>query len=124
MISLLNVKTVGQEQAMDGRMDVSRRKTTEFAAPVFPQKANTVSPKDSTPLNSKDLEETIKNLQSMSDLMDRRIRFNVNRELGKVVISIIDPETNTVVKEIPSKDIQKLQMRMKETLGILVDEKS
>ena len=48
--------------------------------------------------------------------------FNVNEEIDKVVVKIVDPSTNKVIKEIPSEDIQKLQARIRETIGLLVDE--
>jgi flagellar protein FlaG len=71
--------------------------------------------------NSKALDESIRELQRLSDSMDRRVRFNVNEELGRVVVKIVDPDTDKVIKEIPSADIQKLQIRIKETLGLLFD---
>ena len=55
--------------------------------------------------------------------MGRKLQFNVNKELNKVIVKIVDPDTEQVIKEIPSADIQKLQLRLKEVLGLLVDKK-
>jgi flagellar protein FlaG len=70
----------------------------------------------------KDLEKSIRDVQKMSDMMGRKLQFSVNKDLGRVVVKIVDPATNTVVKEIPSQDLQKLAVRMKEASGLLVDE--
>ena len=62
-------------------------------------------------------------LQKMSDLVSaRKVLFNVNDELGSVVVKIVDPNTEQVLKEIPSKDIQNLKIRIRKTIGILFDD--
>jgi len=62
-------------------------------------------------------------LQHMSDMvMNRKLQFNVNSELGSVIVKIVDPNTEQVIKEIPSEDIQKLKIRIRKTIGILFDE--
>jgi flagellar protein FlaG len=71
--------------------------------------------------NSNELEESIRELQKLSNSMDRKVQFKVNEELDRVVVKIVDPATDKVIKEIPSADIQKLQIRIRETLGLLFD---
>ena len=62
-------------------------------------------------------------LQKMSEMVDgRKLQFNVNKELGSVVVKIIDSNTNQVLKEIPSEDMQKLKLRLRKAIGNLFDE--
>ena len=62
-------------------------------------------------------------LQKMSEMVDgRKLQFNVNKELGSVVVTIIDSNTNQVLKEIPSEDMQKLKLRIRKAIGNLFDE--
>lgn len=62
-------------------------------------------------------------LQHMSDMvMNGKLQFNVNSELGSVIVKIVDPNTEQVIKEIPSEDIQKLKIRIRKTIGVLFDE--
>ena len=62
-------------------------------------------------------------LQKMSEMVDgRKIQFNVNKELGSVVVKIVDSNTNQVLKEIPSEDMQKLKLRIRKAIGNLFDE--
>ena len=59
----------------------------------------------------------------MSDMvMNGKLQFNVNSELGSVIVKIVDPNTEQVIKEIPSEDIQKLKIRIRKTIGVLFDE--
>lgn len=71
--------------------------------------------------------ETVKaqaeqHLAEVSSSLGRKVQFNINQELDKVVVMIVDPNTNSVVKEIPSRDVQQLQIRMKQACAVLVDE--
>lgn len=62
-------------------------------------------------------------LQKMSEMVDgRKLQFNVNKELGSVVVKIVDSNTNQVLKEIPSEDMQKLKLRIRKAIGNLFDE--
>jgi flagellar protein FlaG len=119
---------VGQRQATDGQVDKTKgtpRIPQGGSARTESSKAAPMAEKSKEPEHfMKNLEKSIQELQGVSDIMNRRIQFNVNQELDRVVIKIVDPATNTVIKEIPSKDIQNLQQKMKETLGILVDEQT
>ena len=74
---------------------------------------------------AKELEQTqasVKQLQNISDVFGRKLQFNVNEALGKVVVKVIDPSTDKVIKEIPSREIQQMQIRIRETIGFLFDE--
>lgn len=54
--------------------------------------------------------------------MGTKLQFSVNEKLGRIVVSILDPNTNKIIREIPSKDVQKMQVRIRETIGLLFDE--
>ena len=63
-------------------------------------------------------------LQKMYEMVDgRKLQFSVNKELGAVVVRVVDSTTNQVLKEIPSEDIQKLKLRLRKAIGNLFDEK-
>lgn len=89
---------------------------------------NKLSPtsKDVVDNISRDIEQVKKDalqLQKLSDIiMDRKLQFNVNEELGSVVIKIVDPKTDKIIKEIPSEDMQKLKINLRRVMGILFDE--
>ena len=55
-------------------------------------------------------------------VMGRKLRFNVNEELGSIVVKIVDPNTEQVIKEIPSADIQKLKINIRKAIGVIFDD--
>jgi flagellar protein FlaG len=59
--------------------------------------------------NIAELKANSQELQKLSEMVgNRELQFNVDKELGSVVVKVIDTRTNQVLKEIPSEDIQKL----------------
>lgn len=70
-----------------------------------------------------DIKADTQQLQKMSEMVTgRKLQFNVNKELNSVIVTVIDSNTNQVLKEIPSKDIQNLKIRIRKAIGNLFDE--
>ena len=62
-------------------------------------------------------------LQKMTEMVGgNKLLFSVNKELGSVVVSIVDSSTNQVIKQIPSEDMQKLKLRIRKAIGSMFDE--
>ena len=62
-------------------------------------------------------------LQKMTEMVGgNKLQFSVNKELGSVVVSIVDSATNQVIKQIPSEDMQKLKLRLRKAIGSMFDE--
>lgn len=129
--SLMNViGSIGQKMTTDGPVKSSATgKDSRFA-----QNAKSVSEDalisrggseviDSISKTKADIEADAKELQKLSDLvMGTKLQFNVNKELGSVVVKIVDTSTEQVVKEIPSEDMQKLKLRIRKAIGVLFDQ--
>ena len=62
-------------------------------------------------------------LQKLTEMVGgNKLQFSVNKELGSVVVSIVDSTTNQVIKQIPSEDMQKLKLRIRKAIGSMFDE--
>lgn len=62
-------------------------------------------------------------LQKMSELVSgNKLQFNVNKDLNAVVVSVIDASTNQVIKQIPSEDMIKLKLRIRNAIGSVFNE--
>lgn len=128
----MNVTTLGQNLAMDGRIQVNSGAADvirQNAAASKPQVTATVPMADAAHVvqniteNIAQVKEDVRQLQKLSDVvMGRKVQFTVNQELNQVVVAIVDPSTDQVIKEIPSTDIQKLKARIRKTIGLLFDE--
>jgi len=68
------------------------------------------------------LETLVSELQNVASALDRRLSFSVNRDLGQVVVKVIDRKTDKVIKELPPEELQRLHVRIREAIGLLIDE--
>ncbi len=58
--------------------------------------------------------EDIEHIQKVSDIiLGQKTRFSVNEDSGDIVVALIDPRTDTVIREIPSQDEQRLHAKIK-----------
>lgn len=72
--------------------------------------------------NIAEIKEDTKHLEKMSELITgTKVQFNVNKELNEVIVKIVDPNTNQVLKELPSKEIQNLKLRIRKAIGSIFD---
>lgn len=67
-------------------------------------------------------DEYEKTLQAVSDikkllsLFSTKAEFIVNKDINRVVVRIVDKVTNSLIREVPSKEIQNIQKRIKDLL--------
>jgi len=71
-----------------------------------------------------DLEKVQIDLNKMLNslnFLDKKIKLSYNDEINRVIITIMDKQTNEVVKQFPSVEIQNLAVHLKRAIGILFD---
>lgn len=96
-----------------GRMDVSQSQVTGKGVPV----------KASTPPRVPPLQRSKEQVQIALDKLVRNTRFQyeIKDKLGYFVVRIIDNDTDKVIKEIPSKELQKVHSNIERALGLIFD---
>ncbi len=55
-------------------------------------------------------------------IKNTRFRYSINEKIDSFVVKIIDKDTDKVVKEIPSRELQKLHENLREAIGIFIDQ--
>ena len=75
------------------------------------------------PLGSGGIRKAVAQLEKMVAQFNRRFDISVNENINRIVVKVIDTETDKVIKEIPPEEIQHLLFRLQEMMGLLVDEK-
>ena len=55
-------------------------------------------------------------------IRNTRFQYDIRDELGYFVVRIIDRDTDKVIREIPSKELQKVHEDIEQILGLLFDE--
>jgi flagellar protein FlaG len=83
-----------------------------------PQSAE-ARPREAAPV---DIDQTVKDIERISLAFNKKLRFTVDSRLEEVIVKVIDPETDKVIKELPPEELQRLHLRLKEMIGLLFDE--
>ena len=73
-------------------------------------------------LTDAEVERMVQEIQRATTIAGNKLNFTIDKQLDELVVKVIDPDTDKVIKEIPPVALQKLQIRMKETFGLLFDE--
>lgn len=74
-------------------------------------------------LDAKELANDLK-ISKPIDLIDHKVHLSVNKAINRVIITVVDKESNEVVKEFPCEEIQNLAAHLKEAIGLLFDEEA
>ena len=70
----------------------------------------------------RDIDAAVRDLERISLAFNKKLRFTVDQQLNEVIVKVIDPETDKVIKELPPKELQRLHLKLKEMVGLLFDE--
>jgi flagellar protein FlaG len=62
-------------------------------------------------------------LAAIAPALNQRLEFSFHKELGQVVVKIIDRQTDTVIKELPPTEFQRVHVALREAIGLLIDKK-
>lgn len=52
----------------------------------------------------------------------KELRYNMNEQLDQVIVTVVDPSTDKIIKEIPSAEVQEMKIRIKNAIGSFIDE--
>ena len=65
-------------------------------------------------VSDKDIEKEVQNLQEFSKLQGWTVNFSVEKELEQVVIKVMDANTKSMIRQIPSEELLAISKRLKE----------
>ena len=125
--SSMQKATAGVEQSASrgtsAKMEAETRKATMDAMQKAVQRQA-----QETAQTQKGLEEQRKEMMSLVEEMNRnmsplstKIRFGFNETLSGLYVNVMDAETNSVIRQIPSEDAIQLVNKMREVVGMLFD---
>lgn len=100
-----------------------KNSTTKIRKSIEDTKRAAQALKDAQTLDEdyKNALSTLEDIKNFSELFSNRAEFSVNKEINRVIIRIIDSNTNDTIKEIPSAEMQHIQKRIKDLLSLLFD---
>jgi flagellar protein FlaG len=74
-------------------------------------------------LNRPALESQMRTLEKTFLAFNHRVKLSINEVIDQLVIKVVDSDTDKLIKEIPPEEIQHMIAKIKETIGLLVDQK-
>ena len=117
----ISLNALGPRVTMDGQITADRNVKQKYVPETLP--TSTPAPATVSKPKLESVKAEIERVQAeISSRLGTKVQFNVNQELGKVIVKVVDPSTDKVIREIPSEDVQALQIKMKHISALLVDE--
>lgn len=74
------------------------------------------------PAENMDVEGVVKNLNNIAKNFNEKVQFSFHDKTNRIIIKVINSDTNEVVREIPAKYSIKLLEHFQEYMGLFVDE--
>jgi flagellar protein FlaG len=62
-------------------------------------------------------------MEQVSQTFNRKLQFVVDQQSKEVIVKVIDRNTDKVIKVLPPEELQRLHRKLKETIGLLFNEK-
>jgi flagellar protein FlaG len=79
---------------------------------------------NSSQVNNKiniDVSEALKNTINVARTFNRQIHFSFHKELGKMIVKIVDSQNNKVIRQMPSDELVELAIKAKNFKGLLLN---
>jgi flagellar protein FlaG len=72
-----------------------------------------------------ELKQAVEQIQGQLDSMNISLQYSVYGENdNKIAVKVVDRDTGKVIREIPAKEMQALQVKMSELVGMIFDHKT
>ena len=69
------------------------------------------------------IEKSLKDIEQVISHFNRRFKIRLDDEINRIIIKVIDRDTDKIIKVIPPEEIQHLIAKINEMMGLLVDKK-
>lgn len=95
----------------------------EINKKVFNNAAEKVNAEKEQKKKVEEVENAVKVLNESLKSLDIKREFMVDKELGRVVVRLIDKENGDTIKQLPTEEALKLARNIKEMVGLMLDER-
>jgi flagellar protein FlaG len=70
-----------------------------------------------------DIHRVAADIEQVSQTFNKKLQFIVDQRSQEVIVKVIDRNTDKVIKVLPPEELQRLHRKLKETIGLLFNEK-
>mgnify|MGYP006299795705 CR=1 FL=1 len=107
--SLINTQGTGQFQLSKGADQVTEARKQKADADVSDSARQQIQP-----------EELLQQINALTEEGMYSVRFENDKQAGELVVKIVDPETDEVIRQIPPEELINLTQRMNDLRGNLL----
>lgn len=98
-------------QVLSGMAEEQRATTQDVEKQQDELKQENVSKQN---MSERDIEKEVQNLQEFSKLQGWTVNFSVEKELEQVVIKVMDANTKSMIRQIPSEELLAISKRIQD----------
>ena len=93
---------------------------------ILPQTSNgaTAVIQSPTKVDAVDLKRSVDAINKFIKPVASNIEFSIDQDSGRTLIKIVDTETNTVIRQTPSKEVLAIARELDKLQGLLIREKA
>lgn len=104
---------------------VSKREEVgvETAAQKQPEQAEMVSVLGRE-VTQEETEQMIEVINDAMEIMDYNLQFRVHRETNRVIVKVVEPDTEKVIREMPPESMLDFIAKFRDMVGVLLDAKA
>lgn len=70
------------------------------------------------------LKKAVETLNGATQIVNKMLRFELHEGSGRMMVQVIDSSTQEVIKEIPPEAVLEAVARVREIIGLLLDERA
>lgn len=70
------------------------------------------------------VQEAVDDINKVLHYLNERLEFSVHEETNRIIVRVLDRETEEVLREIPPEQILDLVAKLQELVGLLVDKRA
>lgn len=112
-MSIERIKGIGVPDAAD------QPRRVEFKKTAVPEKAEATDPAHVKAEKGTEMEPAASDASIYLKRLNTELRFEADSRLKEVLVKIVDPETDEVIRQIPSEEMIAIRKRMEELIRLL-----
>lgn len=106
------MQSVQPPRAIESQVDAARRV------------ANGSREQEPQPVTVTGVQDAVEEINKVLHYMNERLEFSVHEATNRVMVRVLDRETDEVLREIPPEQILDLVAKLQELVGLLVDKRA
>ena len=121
-VKVNNVVSVSEHQSLGaGVQAVQPAKAVEKAQQELPVEGKKLPPETKkAEVNSEALEEAARDMNEHVQQVNRELQFSVDKNSGRTVITVLDKETQQIVRQIPGEEALQFAQRLEEGASLKI----